>query len=83
MFAGGLYNENMTTNITYLDNNTPFWTLTLGASFYSYFWDSNANTLIGYDVSFGIGNIRAVITLKPSVETSGGTGTSTNPYIIK
>ena len=83
MYAGA-FTTKMTNNVTYLDNGYNFWTMTpVDAT-------RNNGALIFGEIGFDAVNqsklmtyIRPVINLKADVTVSGGTGTSTDPYVVE
>ena len=79
-YAGGVYGTNNTSY--YLYTNSAYWTMSP-----SYYPNANVFLVISTgllswgNVNGGYG-VRPVINLKASVQITGGSGTSSNPYII-
>jgi len=79
VYSGALYNKSVTNNITYLNNNSQFWTLTPYAPYDAFYWYANGaymyNNHVDYD---GNAASRAVINLSPDVTVTGGDGLSSD-----
>ncbi len=92
VYAGALNSKGVTNNTTYLNNNTYFWTISprSSASLYSsasvFYWSPYPYYLYMDSQSVSSANFvaaRPVITLSSEASTTSGSGTSTDPWVIK
>ena len=81
-YAGGTHSENAN---YYLVNGSNFWTMS-PSFFTSYIaggWRTVMNRAITHDPVSAKSGVRPVINLKSTVEISVGSGTSSDPYVVK
>ena len=84
IYSGGSTKEQgaNSSNLTYLSNGTIFWTSTYNSTNIALAWLTNRIDNY-YTSSSAYASPRAVINLKPNVTVKSGTGSSTDPYVIK
>ena len=83
LIYAGVLSEVVTNNTSYIDNGTNFWTMSPLNDFGYVAVYSSSKILGGSPVSWDhILYPRVVINLRADVTVSGGTGTSTDPYVI-
>ena len=78
VYAGMFYN---TSTNSYLNNSTIYWLMSPWQVDYNF--AINNGTLVAFYDLDGSRNVRPVINLKADVTISGGTGTSSDPYVIE
>lgn len=82
MYAGAL-NKTVTSNTTYLNNGSSFYTITPWSDREIFIWDNENQYLNGVSVSTSNAAARPVINLKADTVIYEGTGENSDPYIIK
>ena len=84
VYSGALYHEASMSEISYLNKESWFWTMTpFYNNGYILYWFGSNPTLSDTNAEIDYASTRSVISLKSDVTISGGTGTSTDPYIIE
>lgn len=82
MISADELSYSLTNNITYLNNNTSFYTMTSSSNSMVYKWNSDSMSLENNANVFDYYNLRPVINLDPSTIITSGGGTINNPYIV-
>ena len=86
VYSGGFFNRVSTNNnITYLQNQSWFWTLTPASSSEVLWWYGDSGTMYSNSVNDSSSAslpVRAVINLDANVSIAGGDGSKSNPYFV-